>query len=187
MGAAGRVRLRGEAGVDRGGDGRSGDDRPGHDRTAAEFEAIVAGLRREGAVPAWPGTEADRDRPPAEPPRTPTALPAVGPADVPADPPVRRPAPAPAPEPEPDDEHFVPPEPPPLPRPGPPALVGAVLLGLGLVLVTAPGLVGVPDVYGLPLGLLALACGLGWLVLRLWPGPDDEGPGGHGGDDGAQV
>jgi hypothetical protein len=49
-----------------------------------------------------------------------------------------------------------------------------VLLVLGLILVTFPRWVGVSDVYGLPLGLLALALGLGWLVLRLWPGPPEE-------------
>ena len=74
------------------------------------------------------------------------------------------------------DEHFVPPEPPPLPRLGPPILVGLTLIGLGLVLVTFPGWVGVPQVYGLPLGLVAIAAGLGWLVLRLWPDPDDVPP-----------
>ena len=84
-------------------------------------------------------------------------------------------APGPAPSPSADRlEHFVPPEPPPLPRIGPPALVGFALLALGLTLVTTPGVVGVPDVYGLPLGLLALAAGLGWLVLRLWPAAADE-------------
>jgi len=74
------------------------------------------------------------------------------------------------------DEHFVPPEPPPLPRMGPPILVGLTLILLGLVLVTFPGWVGVPQVYGLPLGLVAIAAGLGWLVLRLWPDPDDVPP-----------
>jgi hypothetical protein len=74
------------------------------------------------------------------------------------------------------DEHFVPPEPPPLPRMGPPILIGLTLITLGLVLVTFPGWVGVPQVYGLPLGLVAIAAGLGWLVLRLWPDPDDVPP-----------
>ena len=74
------------------------------------------------------------------------------------------------------DEHFLPPEPPPLPRMGPPILVGLTLILLGLVLVTFPGWVGVPQVYGLPLGLVAIAAGLGWLVLRLWPDPDDVPP-----------
>lgn len=74
------------------------------------------------------------------------------------------------------DEHFVPPEPPPLPRMGPPIIVGLTLIGLGLVLVSFPGWVGVPQMYGLPLGLVAVAAGLGWLVLRLWPDPDDVPP-----------
>jgi len=74
------------------------------------------------------------------------------------------------------DEHFVPPEPPPLPRMGPPIIVGLTLIGLGLVLVSFPGWVGVPQVYGLPLGLVAIAAGLGWLVLRLWPDPEDVPP-----------
>ena len=90
----------------------------------------------------------------------------------PRTPPFAAPAVAPLPhrayEPETDRfDHFVPPEPPPLPRLGPPAAVGITLLVLGLTLVIAPGVVGVSNVYGLPLGLLALASGLGWLVLRL--------------------
>ncbi|WP_300018667.1 hypothetical protein [Pseudonocardia sp.] len=93
---------------------------------------------------------------------------------------VRPYAPAPAPA---DDDHFVPPEPPPLPRIGPPAAVGLGLLLLGFVLVAAPGWVGVSASYGLPLGLLTLAAGLGWLVLRLWPSP--PGPGDR--DDGAVL
>jgi len=68
-----------------------------------------------------------------------------------------------------NQEHYVPPEPPPLPRIGPPAIVGGVLLALGLLLVITPGWLGMSDIYGLPLGLIALAAGLGWLVLRLWP------------------
>ncbi len=146
---------------------RGPDDAPDPDRTADQFDAIVAGWRREGAVPSWPGD----DRPPAEPPHTPP-VPVI---------PVRPASPAAA---EPDLDHFVPPEPPPLPRIGPPALVGFTLLALGLALVTEPGLLGVPDVYGLPLGLLTLAAGLGWLVLRLWPAPPD---GRDEDDDGAQV
>ena len=37
------------------------------------------------------------------------------------------------------------------------------------MLVITPGWLGMSDIYGLPLGLIALAAGLGWLVLRLWP------------------
>jgi hypothetical protein len=138
------------------------DERPYRDGGQApdEFDAIVAGWRREGGVPAWPD---DDDEP------------------VAAEPPPR-PAPAAAPAPAPEDDHFIPPEPPPLPRLGPPAIVGLVLLALGLILVLVPNWVGVGPAYGLPLGLLTLAAGLGWLVLRLWPDPPDppSGP-----DDGA--
>lgn len=151
---------------------REPDEPSGPDPAADEFEAIVAGWRREGAVPTWPRDE----RPPTEPPRTPPfPVPAID-----AAPPVHRPH-----EPEPERfEHFVPPEPPPLPRIGPPAAVGITLLVLGLTLVIAPGVVGISNVYGLPLGLLALASGLGWLVLRLWPAPPDER---DEDDDGAQL
>jgi hypothetical protein len=151
---------------------RGPDDAHDPDPIADPFEAIVASWRREGAVPSWPGD----DHPPAEPPQTPpTPAPPVRPTSFAA----------PAAEPDLDRlDHFVPPEPPPLPRIGPPALVGFALLLLGLALVTVPGLVGVSDIYGLPLGLLALAAGLGWLVLRMWPAPPDER---DQDDDGAQL
>lgn len=124
------------------------------------FEAIVSGWHREGAVPRWP--EGDRDADPLPP------------------------LPDPAPQVRAEEEHFVPPEPPPLPRLGPPAVVGLGLLLLGIVLCVAPNVVGVPSAYGLPLGLVALAAGLGWLVLRLWPDPPPRGDG-DGEDDGAVL
>jgi hypothetical protein len=152
---------------------RESDEPSGPDPAADEFEAIVAGWRREGAVPTWPGD----DRPPTEPPHTPP-FPAPPVSAAPVFP--HRPH-----EPETDRfDHFVPPEPPPLPRIGPPAAVGITLLVLGLTLVIAPNVVGISNVYGLPLGLLALASGLGWLVLRLWPAPPDER---DDDDDGAQL
>lgn len=83
-----------------------------------------------------------------------------------------------------EDDHFVPGEPPPLPRLAAPIAVGLVLLLVGLVLIIQPAWVGVPQVYGLPLGLVSLAAGLSWLVLRLWPDPADAGPPiGHDPDD----
>jgi hypothetical protein len=154
---------------------RDPDERAQPDGAAPdEFEAIVAVWRREGHVPQWPDQQPDGDDARAE-------------REQPAPAPSPSPEPPPAPEPAPpsDDEHFVPPEPPPLPRLGPPALVGLTLIVIGLVLVVAPGWLGVADPYGLPLGLVGLAAGLGWLVLRLWPDPPDRG--GDGDDDGAVV
>jgi hypothetical protein len=141
----------------------------GRDPEIDEFDRIVAGWRSEGPVPQWPDeTPATTVAPAPEPPHhgddDPT--PARGTTRPPAD---ARPDDADEP-----DEHFVPPEPPPLPRLGPPAIVGIALLALGLLLVVAPSVLGMSSVYGLPLGLLSLAAGLGWLVLRLWPTPADE-------------
>lgn len=130
----------------------------GEPEPADEFDRIVAGWRREKSVPAWP------DEPEDNPP-----------AGVPV-----------APPPPADEGHFVPPEPPPLPPVGPPAMVGLALLALGMVLLTVPWWIGIPDAYGLPLGLLTLASGLGWLVLRLWPDPPPRGDG-DGEDDGAVL
>jgi hypothetical protein len=123
-----------------------------------EFDAIVAGWRREGRVPSWP----DDDRGQAslfEPVAPPQSA---------------------------DEDHYIPPEPPPLPPIGPPAMVGIALLGLGLLLVIAPGWLGVSQTYGLPLGLVGIAAGLGWLILRLWPDPPDSADGSRS-DDGAVL
>jgi hypothetical protein len=172
---------------------RDPDERPQPDGAAPdEFDSIVALWRNEGDVPEWPDDEAPKDerpkdeRPKDEAPKTGTA-----PADL-DEPTAPAPRPAPPSPPRsyspptlPEDEHFVPPEPPPLPRLGPPAFVGLTLMALGLVLVVVPGWMGVPDPYGLPLGLVGMAAGLGWLVLRLWPDPPDRGD--DGDDDGAVV
>lgn len=133
------------------------------DVRAESFDDIVAGWRREGRVPEWPGDRSDRSAP-----RQAAQAGATAPAAAMA------------------DEHFVPPEPPPLPRMGPPAVVGLGLLALGLVLLIAPSVLGVSSDLGLPLGLLGLASGLGWLVLRLWPSPPAGGDG-DGEDDGAVL
>jgi hypothetical protein len=135
---------------------------PGGPAAENDFEAIVAGWRREGDVPAWPTD--------SEPSPSSLFEPAL-PADTPA----------PA-----DEEHYVPPEPPPLPPIGPPAIVGLTLLGLGLLLVIAPEWLGVPSDYGLPLGLVGIAAGLSWLILRLWPDPPVPADGSHP-DDGAVL
>jgi hypothetical protein len=133
---------------------------------SATFEDIVSGWLAEGTVPAWP---AARPTEPAEP---------AGAAASAPPPPAVPPPPAPpsAPPRPPMEEHFIPPDPPPLPHLGPPAIVGLTLLVLGIILAVTPQVVGLNESAGLPLGLLTLALGLGWLVLRSWPTeePDSE-------------
>jgi len=172
---------------------RDPDERPQPDGAAPdEFDAIVALWRNEGDVPQWPDEEQlpDGDRAPgkrpdgAEPRRTDLAEPARQPESRPEPPPL--PPRSYSPPTLPEDEHFIPPEPPPLPRVGPPILVGLALIVIGLILVIAPGWLGVPATYGLPLGLVGLAAGLGWLVLRLWPDPPDRQHD-DGDDDGAVL
>ncbi len=144
------------------------------------FEEIVAGWRAEGAVPHWPderpGGLPVRAGPARPEPAVPESPPSfeqprdTGDVDDILDP----------------DDHFVPPEPPPMPRVGRTALVGVMLLAVGLLLVIAPEVVGIADGTGLTLGLLTLAGGLGWLVFRSWS--SDPPPGdGDGVDDGAVL
>lgn len=168
----------------------TGDRDPDH--ALDEFERIVAGWRDEGSVPQWP-TDVQRPsevrRPDVSDGSAQVGRTApdhdTGPLDIPTPAAGIRGAHRSDDAADALDEHFVPPEPPPLPRLGPPAIVGMVLLGLGLLLVVAPSVLGMSSVYGLPLGLLSLAAGLGWLVLRLWPTPADEDD--PGDDDGAVI
>jgi hypothetical protein len=169
-------------------------------RAPDEFDAIVAAWAREGSVPQWPDDEDLLDElsdDTAEDAAEDTVDDLIVDLDDEDDGPARRVEPRTAaplftgprdhvPPTVPEDEHYIPPEPPPLPRIGPPAIVGLVLLALGLILVLVPGWVGVGPAYGLPLGLLSLAAGLGWLVLRLWPDPPDALPPDED-DDGAVI
>lgn len=82
-----------------------------------------------------------------------------------------------------DDEHFVPPEPPPLPRLTRAAVVVLVFFGVGLLLLIAPGVLGIGPSVATPLGILALAAGLGFLLLRSREGT----PPGSDPENGAQV
>lgn len=72
-----------------------------------------------------------------------------------------------------DDEHYVPPEPPPLPRPGKGAFVVLLFFLVGLFLLIAPGLIGVSQSLGTPLGILSLATAIALLLLRVKQGPPD--------------
>jgi hypothetical protein len=152
-------------------DGRAADS----SADSATFDEIVAGWLAEGSVPPWPDeTPADPSAPGA--PSAPTQRPApTEPLSIHRD--VARPAD--------DEDHYVPPEPPPLPRIRASTSVGLALLGLGLVLLVVPGLLGSGATLAFPLGLVSLAMGLGWLVLRSWPSkPSGDG---DGTDDGAVL
>ncbi|GAB3477254.1 hypothetical protein [Amycolatopsis cihanbeyliensis] len=72
-----------------------------------------------------------------------------------------------------EDEHYVPPEPPPLPKPRKGAIVVLLFFVIALVLLIAPGLVGLSSSVGTPLGLLGLAAALALLLLRVKQGPPD--------------
>ncbi|MFI6028410.1 hypothetical protein [Amycolatopsis magusensis] len=153
----------------------------------ATFAEIVADLRAEG-IGTTLEQQDDEPAPPAPPPPAPPS-PTPGPpeqtvaasgwrgsereweATVFGDDPAA------------DDEHFVPPEPPPLPRPRKGALVVLLFFVLGLLLLIAPGVIGLSSALGTPIGLLVLAVGIGLLLLRVRQGPPD----GADPDSGAQV
>ena len=83
-----------------------------------------------------------------------------------------------------DEEHYVPPEPPPFPKPRAGTVFGLLLIVIGLLLLIVPTIIGLGSRVGTPLGLVALAAGIGWLVLRIRHGnPPDHGDR----DDGAQI
>lgn len=81
-----------------------------------------------------------------------------------------------------DEEHFDPPEPPPFPMPRPRTVGGVLTLTLGVLLLAGPSLLGLSESLAMPLGLLALTAGVGWLVIGLRPDPPSDGS-----DDGARL
>jgi hypothetical protein len=94
-------------------------------------------------------------------------------------------APPPVPH-EPDvldrpDEHYEPPPPPPLPVPGPTSLYAMLLVAAGLLLIAAPGVLGLSADLGLVLGVAAMGGGVAMLVSRMRDRSADDG------DDGAVV
>ncbi|WP_018335717.1 hypothetical protein [Actinomycetospora chiangmaiensis] len=152
----------------------------------AAFAAIVADWAASDA-PRWPVVPDDgpssgiglatppQGQPSAHPERPADELftPAAEPEPVrPTPPAAHRPHPTPA-----EDDHFVPPEPPPLPRIGLSSLFGLLLLVAGVVLLALPALVGGIAGLGIVPGLLAMAAGLGWLVvgMRRPSERDDDG------------
>lgn len=138
-----------------------GDEQDRDDRAVGSFEDIVASWKADGTVPEWPDER-------------PAAAETIEPSAPPVAPPAVRPGPAVDPLSDRED-HYVPPEPPPLPKLGVAAAVGLVLVALGIILIAAPQWIGMSGVYGLPLGLVAIAGGLTWLLMRLWQ-PTAEDP-----------
>jgi hypothetical protein len=135
------------------------------------------------ATPPQGQPEAHPERRPADlfdaSPTTPPEPPSVArPRDPEATTPPPRREPTPRPAETGDAEHFVPPEPPPLPRIGLSSLLGLLLLVVGVVLLALPALVG-GELAGLGIvpGLLAMAAGLGWLVVGMRRPSDDGGSG----------
>jgi hypothetical protein len=146
-------------------------DRP--EDVDAAFAAIVADLEREGL-----GSNVEPDTEPTEElPHPPAALAAEEPAaswrghDSDWDWSWGS-----------DDEHYIPPDPPPLPRLRPMTIVALMLVVAGVVLLIAPGAIGLDPRIGTPISLLALVCGFGLLFLRIRRTPPDTE---H--DHGAQI
>jgi hypothetical protein len=81
-----------------------------------------------------------------------------------------------------DEGHYVPPEPPPLPRLRPVTILALILVVCGVVILVAPGIVGLDPRIGTPISLLTLVCGFGLLFLRIRRTPPETD---H--DNGAQV
>jgi hypothetical protein len=159
----------------------------GPDDVDAAFAEIVAGLARDGVAPNWPEHD-EANEPPAGHTPTATATALSGPPNSDVDSltgPDQQPAKStPGSDlPPPEEDHFVPPEPPPLPRLRRGTVLGLALLVLGLLLLVAPGLLGLASSIGTPLALVAVAGGIGWLVLRMRHGPPPD----SGWDDGAQL
>jgi hypothetical protein len=148
-------------------DRRAGGQHPGEtepaDATDATFAEIVAGWRSEPDAPSWPaedeateGEATGRGLAAREPDQSP----ALG-----------------------DDDHYMPPEPPPLPTLQPRTIGGLLVLAVGVLLLLAPGVLGLAERLALPLGLLTLTGGFGWLALGLRNGPPPD----SGWDDGARL
>ncbi|RZU31296.1 hypothetical protein [Blastococcus saxobsidens] len=79
------------------------------------------------------------------------------------------------------DEHYEPPPPPPLPVPAPAVLYAVLLVLTGVLLIGAPGVIGLSGDAGLVLGVAVVAGGAAVLVSRMRDRSADDG------DDGAVV
>ncbi|MBA0124938.1 hypothetical protein H0B56_05220 [Haloechinothrix sp. YIM 98757] len=82
-----------------------------------------------------------------------------------------------------EDEHFVPPEPPPVQKPAHGTVVSWLFLAAGVLMLIAPGVIGMSPAVSLPFGVLSISAGLGLLLMRIKDGP----PPGSDPENGAQV
>ncbi|MBB5156226.1 DUF308 domain-containing protein [Saccharopolyspora phatthalungensis] len=155
------------------------DNADGPEDIDAAFAEIVADLERDSTFARWPEdtsanaadtANAVNDTAVAEPqPELDLGPRDWGPRDW-------------VPKPDEAEEHFVPPEPPPLPTPRPATLLGIAVIAMGLLILLVPGLAGMSGSLTMPLGLVLISAGIGWLLLRLRQGPPNSED-----DDGAQV
>lgn len=146
----------------------------------AAFAEIVADLERDTKFGKWPGKDDDAQPHPSPEEQTPPAASApdeTKPVEPPAEQGPRDWAPAAE-----EEEHFVPPEPPPLPIPRPATFLGVGIVVLGVLVLLIPGLAGIAATVKLPLGLVLISAGIGWLLFRLRHTPPSDSD-----DDGAQV
>jgi hypothetical protein len=146
----------------------------------AAFAEIVADLERDTKFGKWPGEDDDAQPQPSPEEQAPPATSApdeTKPVETPAEQGPRDWAPAAE-----EEEHFVPPEPPPLPIPRPATFLGVGIVVLGVLVLLIPGLAGIAATVKLPLGLVLISAGIGWLLFRLRHSPPSDSD-----DDGAQV
>lgn len=164
------------------------DNADGPEDIDAAFAEIVAGLEQEAPLAQWPDEQAPQPWPTDSAGPTDSPAPAEPPRSIESPGPIE-PAPAASSGPrdwsvddEEDEGHFVPPEPPPLPKPRASTLGAAALVLVGALLLIMPGLAGAASTVSLPLGLVAISAGIGWLLFRMRHGPPH-----HDEDDGAQL
>lgn len=153
-------------------------DADGPEDIDAAFAEIVAGLEDDPQFDRWSasssGAATDAEDSTAASGDTPAEGPATATGNGPRDW---------TPAEDPEDEHFVPPEPPPLKAPSGGAIGGVVVIAFGVLMLLVPGLAGLASPVTLPLGLVLVSAGIGWLLFRLRRGPsehDDD-------DDGARL
>jgi hypothetical protein len=184
-----RLEPRADSPAAPGAGGPAGTDPSTADSDAA-WRAIVEGFERpaDSPVPPWPVQE-DIDPGPRRGTRPPPSSRPTRPS-APGTPSRRRTDPPAGglpgwvePEPVPDEGHYVPPPPPPPPRFKPRTLGAWAAVVVGVVLLFAPGLVGVAPGPGTSLlGMVLTGGGAGALVYWMRDAPGPDGP-----DDGAVV